>query len=75
MWCCCCFFRVFPALVWLLFPCAVAAQESSLLEGWQDVWFFRFVLNMLGYCTIIIPGYLLITYFRKVNYLETGLNT
>ncbi|KAE8286650.1 Adenosine 3'-phospho 5'-phosphosulfate transporter 1 [Larimichthys crocea] len=64
--------RVWPALVLLLFPSTVAAEESSLLEGWNDVWLFRFLVNMLGYSTIIIPGYLLISYFKRTNYLETG---
>lgn len=65
--------RVCPALVLLLFPCPVAAdEESSLLEGWRDVWLFRFLVNVLGYSTIIIPGYLLISYFKRINYLETG---
>lgn len=27
---------------------------------------------MLGYSTIIIPGYFLISYFKRTNYLETG---
>lgn len=64
--------RVWPALVLLLFPSTVAAEES-LLEGWHDVWLFRFLVNMLGYSTIIIPGYFLISYFKRTNYLETGL--
>lgn len=49
------------------------AEDSSLLWGWQDVWIFRLFLNVLGYATIIIPGYFLISYFKRVNYLETGL--
>lgn len=66
--------RVWPALVpLLLFPFTAAAEESSLLEGWHDIWLFRFLINMLGYSTIIIPGYLLICYFKRINYLETGL--
>ncbi|KAM8846772.1 adenosine 3'-phospho 5'-phosphosulfate transporter 1 [Synchiropus picturatus] len=65
--------RVWPALLLLLLPSAVAAEEeASLLEGWRDVWFFRFLVNMLGYSTIIIPGYLLISYFKRINYLDTG---
>uniref|UniRef100_A0A3P8SNV7 Adenosine 3'-phospho 5'-phosphosulfate transporter 1 n=1 Tax=Amphiprion percula TaxID=161767 RepID=A0A3P8SNV7_AMPPE len=59
-------------LVLLLFPSTVAAEESSLLDGWHDVWLFRFLINMLGYSTIIIPGYLLISYFKRTNYIETG---
>uniref|UniRef100_A0A671K523 Adenosine 3'-phospho 5'-phosphosulfate transporter 1 n=1 Tax=Sinocyclocheilus anshuiensis TaxID=1608454 RepID=A0A671K523_9TELE len=48
------------------------ADDASLLGGWQDVWLFRLFLNVLGYATIIIPGYFLISYFRRINYLETG---
>ncbi|XP_008395711.1 adenosine 3'-phospho 5'-phosphosulfate transporter 1 [Poecilia reticulata] len=64
--------RVWPALVYLLFPCAVIAEDSSLLNSWHDVWFFRFLVNMLGYATIIIPGYFLISYFKRSNYLDRG---
>ncbi|XP_010774802.1 adenosine 3'-phospho 5'-phosphosulfate transporter 1-like [Notothenia coriiceps] len=64
--------RVWPALVLLLLPSPVAAEEASLLEGWHDVWLFRFLVNVLGYSTIIIPGYFLISYFKRTNYLETG---
>uniref|UniRef100_A0A672PNN0 Adenosine 3'-phospho 5'-phosphosulfate transporter 1 n=1 Tax=Sinocyclocheilus grahami TaxID=75366 RepID=A0A672PNN0_SINGR len=48
------------------------AEDASLLGGWQDVWLFRLFLNVLGYATIIIPGYFLISYFKRINYLETG---
>nr|XP_057947593.1 adenosine 3'-phospho 5'-phosphosulfate transporter 1 [Doryrhamphus excisus] len=65
--------RVWPALVSLLFPSSIAAEEDSLLlDGWRDVWVFRFLVNMLGYSTIIIPGFLLISYLKRTNYLETG---
>ncbi|KTG36046.1 hypothetical protein cypCar_00047314 [Cyprinus carpio] len=47
-------------------------SDASLLGGWQDVWLFRLFLNVLGYATIIIPGYFLISYFKRINYLETG---
>jgi len=50
----------------------MAEGERSLLEGWHDVWLFRFLLNMLGYSTIIVPGYMLIKYFKRTNYLDTG---
>ncbi|KAM6905869.1 adenosine 3'-phospho 5'-phosphosulfate transporter 1 [Lycodopsis pacificus] len=64
--------RVCPAFVLLLIPSLVAAEESSLLDGWHDVWILRFLVNVLGYSTIIIPGYFLISYFKRTNYLETG---
>uniref|UniRef100_A0AAV2KA29 Adenosine 3'-phospho 5'-phosphosulfate transporter 1 n=1 Tax=Knipowitschia caucasica TaxID=637954 RepID=A0AAV2KA29_KNICA len=65
--------RVWRALVLLLFPPAVLSQpEASLLDSWQEFWLFRFLVNILGYSTIIIPGYLLIRYLKRSNYLETG---
>ncbi|XP_077568308.1 adenosine 3'-phospho 5'-phosphosulfate transporter 1 [Stigmatopora nigra] len=65
--------RVCPVLLSLILPSVVTAQEEpSLLEGWRDVWLFRFLVNMLGYSTIIIPGYLLIRYLKRSNYMDTG---
>ncbi|XP_056118800.1 adenosine 3'-phospho 5'-phosphosulfate transporter 1 [Rhinichthys klamathensis goyatoka] len=70
-----------PLFPWSLCVCAALcvlptvradAEDVSLLGGWQDVWLFRLFLNVLGYATIIIPGYFLISYFKRVNYLETG---
>lgn len=65
--------RIWPALLLLLLPSGVVSQEEgSLLEGWQEFWLFRFLVNVLGYSTIIIPGYLLIRHFKRSNYLDTG---
>ncbi|KAG7460710.1 hypothetical protein MATL_G00201660 [Megalops atlanticus] len=65
--------RVWQGLAVLLLPTALATgEESSILEDWRDVWLFRFFLNILGYATIVIPGYLLIRYFKRISYLETG---
>lgn len=68
----CC--RIWLALAGMLpAPAAVVAQESPpLLDSWYDFWFVRFLVNALGYSTIIVPGYLLICYFKRINYLETG---
>ncbi|KAL4630537.1 adenosine 3'-phospho 5'-phosphosulfate transporter 1 [Arapaima gigas] len=60
-------------LLLLLLPAVVTAQqESSLLENWLDFWLFRFLINISGYATIIVPGYFLVKYFKRTNYLETG---
>lgn len=66
--------RIWLALATMLpAPAAVAAQESPpLLDSWYDFWFIRFLVNVMGYSTIIVPGYLLICYFKRINYLETG---
>ncbi|XP_062829857.1 adenosine 3'-phospho 5'-phosphosulfate transporter 1 isoform X1 [Anolis carolinensis] len=41
-------------------------------DSWGDFWLFRFLVNAAGYASIVIPGFLLIQYFKKKNYLETG---
>eukprot|EP00092_Neocalanus_flemingeri_P107816 GFUD01138386.1.p1 GENE.GFUD01138386.1~~GFUD01138386.1.p1 ORF type:complete len:506 (+),score=138.74 GFUD01138386.1:120-1637(+) len=35
-------------------------------------WLLSLLLNMIGYATIFVPGYYVIKYVRKTNYLETG---
>ena len=39
---------------------------------WKDFWIVRLSLNILGYATIVLPGYLIIRYARKSNYLSTA---
>ncbi|KAJ8355466.1 hypothetical protein SKAU_G00182600 [Synaphobranchus kaupii] len=64
---------VWRGLALVLLPVAMALEEQvSVLGGWREVWLFRFFLNVLGYATIVIPGYLLIRYFKQISYLETG---
>lgn len=41
-------------------------------ESWTRLWFFRFLVNAAGYASFMVPGYLLVQYFRRKNYLETG---
>ncbi|ELR53227.1 Adenosine 3'-phospho 5'-phosphosulfate transporter 1, partial [Bos mutus] len=41
-------------------------------ESWTQLWFFRFLVNAAGYASFMVPGYLLVQYFRRKNYLETG---
>ena len=35
-------------------------------------WLLSLLLNLIGYATIFVPGYYVIKYVRKTNYLETG---
>ena len=42
-------------------------------ESWTQLWFFRFLVNAAGYASFMVPGYLLVQYFRRKNYLETGV--
>ena len=40
----------------------------------QDYWWFRLLLNLLGYATIVIPGYLFIRYVKTSKWLENSGN-
>lgn len=42
-------------------------------ESWTQQWFFRFLVNAAGYASFMLPGYLLVRYFKRKNYLETGV--
>ena len=42
-------------------------------ESWTQLWFFRFLVNAAGYASFMVPGYLLVQYFKRKNYLETGV--
>ncbi|KAM8947281.1 adenosine 3'-phospho 5'-phosphosulfate transporter 1 [Pelodytes ibericus] len=46
--------------------------EAPLQDPWGDYWLVRFMVNIAGYGTIVVPGFLLIQYFKRRNYLETG---
>lgn len=65
-------YRIWMSLVIFPLVCAVQGDITTLMDSLSDFWLFRFILNILGYATIAVPGYLLIQYFRKMNYLETG---
>ncbi|KAK2106164.1 hypothetical protein P7K49_015678 [Saguinus oedipus] len=56
------------------FPSLGAGGETpeAPLESWTQLWFFRFLVNAAGYAGFMVPGYLLVQYFRQKNYLKTG---
>nr|XP_033795698.1 adenosine 3'-phospho 5'-phosphosulfate transporter 1 isoform X2 [Geotrypetes seraphini]XP_033795699.1 adenosine 3'-phospho 5'-phosphosulfate transporter 1 isoform X2 [Geotrypetes seraphini]XP_033795700.1 adenosine 3'-phospho 5'-phosphosulfate transporter 1 isoform X2 [Geotrypetes seraphini] len=49
-----------------------AGIPALVHDSWTDFWLLRFFYNIAGYATIAIPGFLLIQYFKRRNYLETG---
>lgn len=55
-------------------PMMAAGEEiaPALQDSWGDFWLFRFFVNAAGYASIVVPGFLLIQYFKRRNYLETG---
>lgn len=64
------------SLLLLVILLGVSAEEpppaAPPQDTWTEFWLVRFVLNIAGYGTILIPGCLLIHYFKRHNYLETG---
>lgn len=55
-------------------PTMATGEEiaPALQDSWGDFWLFRFFVNAAGYASIVVPGFLLIQYFKRRNYLETG---
>ncbi|XP_043217116.1 adenosine 3'-phospho 5'-phosphosulfate transporter 1-like isoform X1 [Amphibalanus amphitrite] len=47
---------------------ATAAAQQLYWSSVHDTWVTRLFINLLGYSSIIIPGYLLIKYFKSKNY-------
>jgi hypothetical protein len=49
----------------------VVAGEGGDLGSSQH-WLAALALNLMGYCTVFLPGFVVIRYVRKYNYLETA---
>ncbi|KAH1173688.1 adenosine 3'-phospho 5'-phosphosulfate transporter 1 isoform X1 [Mauremys mutica] len=66
--------RLCLAVVLAVLPTMAASEvvSAALQDSWGDFWLFRFFLNAAGYASIMVPGFLLIQYFKRKNYLETG---
>lgn len=62
------------ALALAALPIVTANEEVPAVhqDSWGDFWLFRFLVNAAGYASIVVPGFLLIQYFKRKNYLETG---
>ena len=58
--------------VLLCLPMALMAEEASAaVQGeWTDFWVTRLALNLMGYASIFVPGYILIRYLRNIKYNE-----
>ncbi|XP_025053625.1 adenosine 3'-phospho 5'-phosphosulfate transporter 1 isoform X1 [Alligator sinensis] len=66
--------RLYLAVMLAALPPMAASEAvpAALQDTWGDFWLFRFFINAAGYASILVPGYLLIQYFKRKNYLETG---
>lgn len=42
---------------------------------WMNAWVFQLLLNLCGYASVIVPGYVLIQVVRRSRYLEKSGET
>nr|CAB3266234.1 adenosine 3'-phospho 5'-phosphosulfate transporter 1-like [Phallusia mammillata] len=47
-------------------------ESSNLNSEWSDFWLVRLIFNLVGYASVVVPAYLLISYLKKIKYNETG---
>ena len=50
-------------------------QEPNLKvldDDWTEFWAVRLAVNLLGYATIFVPGYLIIRHLRRTRYNESA---
>lgn len=66
--------RWWAVVVLAALPSLGAGGESPEAppQSWTQLWVFRFFLNAAGYASFMVPGYVLVQYLRRKNYLETG---
>ncbi|KAM9002568.1 adenosine 3'-phospho 5'-phosphosulfate transporter 1 [Sarcophilus harrisii] len=62
--------------VWVLAALPALGMAGEALEAapehWTEFWFVRFLVNAVGYASLLVPGYFLVQYLKRRNYLETG---
>ncbi|KAM3956462.1 adenosine 3'-phospho 5'-phosphosulfate transporter 1 [Aphomia sociella] len=52
-----------------------AYEQSGTLMVMEYSWFFRLLLNLAGYATVLLPGFILYKYLDKSNYFDKIGNT
>ena len=45
-------------------------ETLDIAAAYGDSWLLRLALNLLGYGSVLIPGYNLITYYKRIRYDE-----
>lgn len=45
---------------------------SGNLQAFQEFWLGNFILNILGYAVLILPGYLLVRWLQRLPQVERG---
>ncbi|XP_075984475.1 adenosine 3'-phospho 5'-phosphosulfate transporter 1 [Anticarsia gemmatalis] len=52
-----------------------AYEQSATLSDIEYSWFFRLLLNLVGYSTVLLPMFILYKYLQKINYFDKISNT
>lgn len=50
----------------------VAGGLSDNFQAFQEFWLGNFILNILGYAVLILPGYLLVRWLQRLPQVERG---
>lgn len=58
--------------IFLYFMSNVAQTLLSPAPGEDMFWLSALLINLLGYATVFLPGYYVIKYVKKTNYLDIG---
>lgn len=45
-------------------------ESLEVMKPWTDFWLVRLIMNLFGYATVLIPGFIIIVYVRRTNYLD-----
>ena len=51
---------------------SLAQTHFAPLPGEDQYWLMSLLLNLIGYSTVLLPGYYVIQYVRQSNYLDLG---
>ena len=66
------------AILLTLVPAIILGQEAGGETDkpeepeWKQFWGTRLLMNLLGYATIFVPGFLIIRHLRNIKYNETA---
>ncbi|KAH9644751.1 hypothetical protein HF086_015510 [Spodoptera exigua] len=50
-------------------------EQSAALSDIEYSWFFKLMLNLVGYSTVLLPMYIMYKYLEKINYFDKISNS
>jgi len=63
------FVLALPCVIYLS-DLAAHKRESGSQPRWMDAWVFQLLLNLAGYASVLVPGYLIIQVVQRTGYLQ-----